>query len=32
VVSGVLVAGHPDIHDFDDDFPFLRVLGPATAG
>lgn len=21
-VSGVLVAGHPDIHDFDDDFPF----------
>ena len=21
-VSGVLVAGHPDVHDFDDDFPF----------
>jgi hypothetical protein len=21
-VSGVLVAGHPDIHEFDDDFPF----------
>ncbi len=21
-VSGVLVAGHPDVHEFDDDFPF----------
>jgi hypothetical protein len=21
-VSGVLVGGHPDVHEFDDDFPF----------